>query len=78
MVRAGLAGLAFALFGACAFARELPLELIRLPEGFTVEVYACGVANAREMALGARGTLFVGSRSLVSASLRESVVSPSR
>jgi glucose/arabinose dehydrogenase len=39
------------------------LERIRLPEGFTISVYAEGVENARQMALGTNGTLFVGSRS---------------
>jgi len=33
-----------------------------LPNGFHISVYAENVENAREMALGARGTVFVGSR----------------
>jgi glucose/arabinose dehydrogenase len=41
----------------------LPLGQITLPPGFTIDVYATGVTNAREMVLGAKGTLFVGSRS---------------
>ena len=41
---------------------EIRLDTIRLPAGFAIEVYAEGVANARAMALGANGTLFVGSR----------------
>ena len=41
----------------------LPLNQIKLPPGFTIDLYATGVANAREMVLGAKGTLFVGSRS---------------
>jgi len=52
------------LLGAFPFALaqrgELPLEQIKLPPGFRIEVVA-RVANAREMALGAKGTLFVGS-----------------
>ena len=36
---------------------------IRLPDGFRIEVYAEGVTNARAMALGAKGTVFAGSRS---------------
>jgi glucose/arabinose dehydrogenase len=40
----------------------VPLEHIKLPPGFTIAVYARGVSNARQMALGANGTLFVGSR----------------
>ena len=39
---------------------ELPLAEIKLPPGFHIEVVA-RVENAREMALGAQGTLFVGS-----------------
>jgi glucose/arabinose dehydrogenase len=38
------------------------LPQIKLPEGFRIEVYAAGVPNARQMALGEKGTLFVGSR----------------
>ena len=41
-------------------AADLPLDQIRLPPGFRIEVVA-RVENAREMALGAKGTLFVGS-----------------
>jgi len=43
-------------------ARELPLDLIQLPPGFRITLFADDVPNARAMALGARGTLFVGSR----------------
>jgi glucose/arabinose dehydrogenase len=39
---------------------ELPLDRIKLPQGFAIELVA-RVPNAREMALGANGTLFVGS-----------------
>lgn len=41
---------------------NLPLETIKLPPGFSIDVYATGVQNARQMALGGNGTLFVGSR----------------
>ncbi|MDP9322015.1 MAG: PQQ-dependent sugar dehydrogenase [Acidobacteriota bacterium] len=41
----------------------LPLDRITLPPGFSIALYATGVPNAREMVLGAKGTLFVGSRS---------------
>ncbi|HEV3241347.1 MAG TPA: PQQ-dependent sugar dehydrogenase [Casimicrobiaceae bacterium] len=43
-----------------AAAAELPLDSIKLPPGFAIELLA-RVPNAREMALGANGTLFVGS-----------------
>jgi glucose/arabinose dehydrogenase len=39
---------------------SLPLESIKLPPAFSIELVA-RVENAREMALGAKGTLFVGS-----------------
>jgi glucose/arabinose dehydrogenase len=42
--------------------KTLPLDQIKLPPGFAIEVYATGVDNARQMALGDKGTLFVGSR----------------
>src|SRR5262245_21175460 len=45
---------------ACA-SQALPLDKIKLPPGFSISIYATGVENAREMALGPNGTLFVGS-----------------
>ncbi|HWF59415.1 MAG TPA: sorbosone dehydrogenase family protein [Nitrospira sp.] len=39
-----------------------PLDMIKLPPGFTIAVYADNVPNARGMALGQDGTLFVGTR----------------
>jgi len=41
---------------------DLPLDLIKMAPGFTIELYATGVANARQMALGSKGIVFVGSR----------------
>lgn len=41
---------------------SLPLDSIRLPPGFRISLFASGVREARSMALGANGTLFVGSR----------------
>ena len=38
-----------------------PLNEIKLPPGFSIEVYAGKVPSARQMALGDKGTLFVGS-----------------
>jgi len=40
----------------------LPIDKIQLPDGFEISVYADGVENARAMAMGSEGTLFVGSR----------------
>jgi len=45
-----------------AYPQNPPLERIQLPPGFHIEVLAA-VPNARSLALGAKGTLFVGSRS---------------
>lgn len=41
---------------------DLPLDKIKLPKGFHIEVYAEGVTNARSMALSPEGTLYVGTR----------------
>jgi len=38
------------------------LKLVRLPPGFEISIYAEGVENARQLARGDRGTVFVGSR----------------
>jgi glucose/arabinose dehydrogenase len=63
-MRHSLFALAFALSAAAAAAAELPLARIKLPPGFSIELWA-RVDNAREMALGRHdaqgGTLFVAS-----------------
>jgi glucose/arabinose dehydrogenase len=41
---------------------KLPTAKLKVPAGFNIEVYAAGVANARSLALGDKGTVFVGSR----------------
>ncbi len=38
------------------------LNLITLPAGFEISIYAQGVENARQLARGERGTVFAGSR----------------
>lgn len=50
------------LIGTPLFAAGLPIERIKLPPGFSISLYADGVTNARSMALGANGTVFVGTR----------------
>ena len=45
-----------------AAADKLPVDKLKVPKGFKVEVYASGMPNARSMALGDKGTVFVGSR----------------
>ena len=41
---------------------KLPIAKLKVPAGFNIEVYAGGMANARSLALGDKGTVFVGSR----------------
>ncbi|MCY4171750.1 MAG: sorbosone dehydrogenase family protein [Bacteroidetes bacterium] len=41
---------------------HLPIDQIILPDGFSIEVYADSVPNARQMALSPSGVLYVGSR----------------
>jgi glucose/arabinose dehydrogenase len=53
---------ALLLAAAAAPACSLPLERIKLPPGFEITVFAEGVNGARSMALGEKGTLFVGTR----------------
>src|ERR1700687_4101813 len=43
---------------------KLPTAKLKVPAGFNIEVYAAGMANARSLALGDKGTVFVGSRLL--------------
>ncbi|HYW63290.1 MAG TPA: PQQ-dependent sugar dehydrogenase [Bradyrhizobium sp.] len=45
-----------------AAADKLPIAKLKLPPGFNIEVYAAGMANARSLAQGDKGTVFVGSR----------------
>ncbi|HEU4346005.1 MAG TPA: PQQ-dependent sugar dehydrogenase [Candidatus Binatia bacterium] len=43
---------------------KLPIPQLKLPKGFKIEVYASGIANARSLRLGDRGTVFVSNRVL--------------
>lgn len=55
----------FLLACSASFAADDPsarLAEIRLPPGFEISVFAEGVENARQLALGANGTVFAGSR----------------
>ncbi len=45
-------------------ADKLPVEKLKAPKGFKIEVYAAGVGNARSLRQGDKGTVFVGSRLL--------------
>jgi glucose/arabinose dehydrogenase len=45
-----------------AAANKIPVAQLKAPEGFKIELYASGMANARSLAISDRGTVFVGSR----------------
>ncbi len=48
--------------GAGSSSSRLPLQRIKLPPGFSIEVFTDQVPNARSLARGANGTIFVGTR----------------
>ncbi len=52
------------LFGLSCMSAAQPIDLgtLSLPAGFRIALYAGPVPNARELALGTNGTVFVGSR----------------
>lgn len=41
---------------------KVPVAKLKVPPGFNIEVYAAGMANARSLAEGDKGTVFVGTR----------------
>ena len=43
-------------------AKELPIDSLKVPQGFKVEVWAEGIPEARSLALGDKGTVFVSNR----------------
>lgn len=43
---------------------KLQLSALKMPKGFKIEVYASGIANARSLRLGDKGTVFVSNRVL--------------
>src|SRR5947209_7911616 len=45
-------------------ADKLPVDKLKLPKGFKIEVYASGIPNARSLRLGDKGTVFVSNRTL--------------
>lgn len=45
-------------------AKDLPLDKLKVPPGFKVEVWSEGVPEARSMTLGDKGTVFVSNRNL--------------
>jgi glucose/arabinose dehydrogenase len=50
------------LYIVSADQQKLPLDKIKLPSGFKIDIYASGVSGARSMTLSPDGTLFVGTR----------------
>jgi glucose/arabinose dehydrogenase len=63
MIRSATLFFAFAGVAALAHGQPKPIERIKLPPGFEITVFADNVPDARSMALGEKGTLFVGSMS---------------
>jgi glucose/arabinose dehydrogenase len=45
-----------------AAADKIPLDKLKAPKGFNLELYASGMPTARSLALSDKGTVFVGSR----------------
>lgn len=45
-------------------AAQMKLDAIKLPPGFKIELWAEGLPNARSITVGAKGTVFVGTRVL--------------
>ena len=45
-------------------ADKLPVDKLKIPRGFKLEVYATGMVNARALARGDKGTIFVSTRLL--------------
>jgi glucose/arabinose dehydrogenase len=43
-------------------ADKIAIDQFKAPKGFNIELYASGMPNARSLALGDKGTVFVGSR----------------
>src|SRR3954471_23459309 len=43
-------------------AKDITLDRVKLPPGFEIALWAEGVPNARSMAVGRNGTVFVGTR----------------
>src|SRR3954469_25749759 len=60
--RAAVAFFALLAFAAHADAQGLPLDKVKLPPGFEIRIFTDNVPNARSMALGPSGVLFVGTR----------------
>src|ERR671927_180901 len=42
--------------------KDLPLNTLKVPAGFKIEVWAEGIPEARSLAMGDKGTVFVSNR----------------
>jgi glucose/arabinose dehydrogenase len=62
MVSFLVTSLALLVFCPACQASNIHLEEIKLPAGFTIELFAGNLPGARSLTLGAKGTLFVGTR----------------
>lgn len=66
LIKITVAAIALLLYVATGYAAgrsgNIPLEQIRLPWGFKIDIYAADVPDARSLALSPRGTLFIGTR----------------
>src|SRR3990170_7626718 len=60
--RAFVAALVLTIAAGPSAAGELPVERLSAPPGFAIELYAAGLPDARSLALGEEGTVFVGTR----------------
>lgn len=49
------------MISTVSLAQDLPLNLLHLPPGFTIDIYASPLPAAREMTLGSKNIVFVGS-----------------
>ncbi len=54
------------LLGCCVSsivcAQNLPLQLLHLPPHYQISLFASGINGARQLAVGSKGTIFVGTR----------------
>src|SRR5262249_20569644 len=41
---------------------KLPIDKLKVPAGYKIEVWASGIPNARSLTMSDKGTVFVGSR----------------
>jgi glucose/arabinose dehydrogenase len=62
LVRFAILSIAAMAIHTAALAEEISLNDFKLPKGFSIDHYAKDVLNARSMALGPSGVLFVGTR----------------